>query len=176
MKLKAWFKNEKKMLNVTILNMEDEIICGYDENDKYYENVNMYHFELLRPVGLCDKHGKPIYEYNVLQFEDKYGIWIAPVIFNSGVATIDFYSVKQIKNPKGWDREYNMVETNSFCLYWGIIREWHKPPIPLAEQKIADVSEYRKKKLKFRSHWINAEIICDYYEECELLNLNELKG
>lgn len=132
-------------------------------------------------AGLYDKNGNKIFEGDVLEFNDEYGIWRASVVFTRGLFGIDVYNKKQIKNPENWDREYPITQSRGWGCAWGY-EEFgtafsHRKPlaqITLYKGKEEDYKNSDYYKLHEKCGWGNyftmsAVIIGNIYDNPELL-------
>lgn len=82
MKIKAWDKQQKKIVNVNmILLSTDPQEIDYDGNNN--EPKSIEHFELMRYIGIKDKGGVEVYEGYIVKFEDNIMRvkWLAPSFF-----------------------------------------------------------------------------------------------
>lgn len=132
-------------------------------------------------TGLLDKNGNKIFEGDILEFNDEYGIWRASVVFERGLFGIDVYNKKQIKNPENWDKEYPITNSRGWGCTWGYEEfgtafTYRKPLAQITlyngKQEDYDNSEYKKLHDKFgwgNYYTMSSEVIGNIHDNPELL-------
>lgn len=159
-----------------------------NESDKVHEEgcLKFFAFEVIPETvgeytGLFDKNGKKIFEGNILEFKDEYGIWRSSVVFERGLFGIDVYNKKQVKNPENWNKEYPIVDSRGWGCTWGYeefgTAHTYRKPLARAtlytgQQENWENSDYYK--LHSKCGWekyftMSAEVIGNIYENPELL-------
>lgn len=102
-KLRAWLPGIKKMTYPHTL--EELMNWNTQPEDK---GTAIW----LQYTGLRDRNSKEIYEGDVVKFFDSRGCeWSAPVTFEDGVFTVSILNTRQIRNPDGWDRPHNWIDS-----------------------------------------------------------------
>lgn len=137
-------------------------------------------------TGLKDKNGKEIYGGDILRFDDDNGIWQAPVTFERGLFGLDVHHPKQVKNPDGWDKDYDKVESRGWAVQWGYEETGtaftYRTPLAKATIFRGSPEEYEKSEQKklyekfgYGDYYVMAEVIGNIYENPELLNDDPLE-
>ncbi|WP_149556545.1 YopX family protein [Streptococcus cristatus] len=67
-KFRAWLKNDKKMIDVRLIDWNNMIVDSFSPCIE----IPLEKVILMQSTGLFDKNGKEIYEGDVVQFEDCY--------------------------------------------------------------------------------------------------------
>lgn len=101
--------------------------------NQYFDNDKGYY------TGYCDRDGVKIYTGDIVRFENTYpegGIWEAEVVFDDGYPTVKtFEDIKQVKNPDGWDKDYDWIKSRwwSTQVGYGEYGTWNCFRTPLNE-------------------------------------------
>lgn len=144
----------------------------------------MGRYELEQYTGLKDRNGKEIYDGDILRFDDDNGIWQAPVVFERGLFGLDVHRPKQIKNPEGWDKKYDKVDTRWWSIVWGYEETGtaftYRAPLAKATIFRGSPEEYGKSEQKklyekfgYGDYYVMAEVIGNIHENPELLGGEE---
>lgn len=108
-KFRAWHKDANKMYEVLILG-DDYIEAKCTNQPMLFEHV-----ELMQYTGLKDKNGVEIYEGDVIEIEAKSnGIFKNKVELYHGVFGFFNATCRCVKNPDGWDKEHDKVDSGWF--------------------------------------------------------------
>lgn len=135
-------------------------------------------------TGLKDRNDKEIYEGDILEFDDENGVWRASVVFERGLYGLDVYHPKQVKNPDGWDKDYDKVESRGWVVQWGYEETGtaftYRTPLAKATIFRGLPEEYEKsehheryKEFGYGSYYVDAKNIGNIHENPELLGGEE---
>jgi len=84
----------------------------YAIENNHYTKIEVKKETICQCTGLQDIDGKDIFENDIVEINDKFdGIFETNVVFKNGCFGIDMSVVKQIKNPNGWDKNYDKCES-----------------------------------------------------------------
>ncbi len=70
----------------------------------------------LNYTGFCDKEGTKIFLGDKVQFTSWQGaVWNGFIEIDDGMITVSILNVEQVKNPKGWNKNHDWIESR----WWG---------------------------------------------------------
>lgn len=182
-KIRAWDKNRQIM---TVFCLKDIYAncygnVGFLEGAPHrHENDSWDDFVLMASTCLFDNQGKEIFEDDILEFNDEHGIWRSRVVFERGLFGIDVCNPIQVKNPDGWNKSHNKIESRSWGCTWGYEEfgtafTYHQPLAQITVHK-GSSDTYKNSELKklnekfgYDKYYVLAKVVGNVHENPELI-------
>lgn len=118
-KYRAWDKEIKTMIDVSLINFKERLICGEHWKFGQTESINFDEIELMQSTGFLDDLSEEIFEGDVILwtywdgFEDSGS---AKIIFDKGMfKLLDIHTEKEV-----WDNLFDCIENCNVYLQGNI--------------------------------------------------------
>lgn len=93
-KYRAWDKEIKIMIDISLINFKERSICGEHWKFGQTESINFEEIKLMKSTGLKDKNDKEIFEKDIVDYKGRKAI----VKWHSSYACFIYEFVDELQN------------------------------------------------------------------------------